>query len=92
MQIQMTGHGIEVSPALRELTEKKLRRVQHHNDRITSIRITFHVNKIRQIANAQVNVPGNIINANAESDDMYKTVDLLVNKIVAQLAKYKEKK
>ncbi len=91
MQIQMTGQGIDISPALRELTKKKLRRIQCHNDQITSIRITFHVNKIRQIADAQIGVPGSTINANAESTDMYKTIDLLVKKLEAQLSKYKKK-
>ena len=92
MQIQMTGHGVAVSPALRELTRKKLRRIQSHVDKITSIHITFHVNKIRQIADANIKVPGSMINAQAESTDMYKTIDMLIHKLLAQLGKYKNKK
>nr|WP_304986084.1 ribosome-associated translation inhibitor RaiA [Coxiella-like endosymbiont] len=54
--------------------------------------VTFHVNKIRQIADANLQLPGSKINAQAESEDMYKTVDLLIQKLQIQLAKYKAKK
>lgn len=91
MQIQMTGQGMDVTQALRDLTIKKLRRIQSHIEHIISIRITFHVNKVRQIADAKVGLPGNTINANAESNDMYKTIDLLIKKLQSQLARYKEK-
>ncbi|AKQ33422.1 ribosome hibernation-promoting factor, HPF/YfiA family [Candidatus Coxiella mudrowiae] len=92
MQIQMTGHGLHISPALRGLTEKKLKRLHPCFDEITNIHITFHVNKIRQIADANLQLPGSKINAQAESEDMYKTVDLLIQKLQIQLAKYKAKK
>ena len=92
MQIQMTGQGLDISSTLRKLTEKKLQRIKPHLDEIINVHITFHVNKIRQIADANIKLPGGTINAQAESDDMYKTVDLLMNKIQTQLAKYKAKK
>ena len=92
MQIQITGQGLDISSTLRELTEKKLQRIKSHLDEIISIHITFHINKIRQIADANIKLPGSTINAQAESDDMYKTVDFLMNKIQTQLAKYKAKK
>lgn len=92
MQIRVSGQGLDVSSTLRELMEKKLRRIKSHLDEMTNAHITFHVNKIRQVADANIKLPGGTINAQAESDDMYKTVDLLMNKIQTQLAKYKAKK
>ena len=91
MQIQIDGQGMEVSDALKTLTLKKLKRIESHIDNIKSVHITFKVNKIRQLANANVAVPGTVINAQAETNDMYKTVDLLVEKLMTQLTKYKEK-
>lgn len=91
MQIQIDGQGLDVTPALRELTLKKLKRIQSHIHNIQRIHIIFKVNKIRQIADANITVPGNLINARAESEDMYKTVDLLMEKLIKQLTKYKEK-
>lgn len=92
MQIQMTGHGLDISIALRELTEKKLNRLHPCCDAITNVRITFHVDKTRQIIDANLQLPGNTINAQAASEDMYKTIDLLMQKLQTQLKKYKSKK
>lgn len=91
MQIQITGNGLEVSPALKALTEKKLHRIETHASDILSIHIVFRVNKNQQLADAVIKLPHHIINAEAESEDMYKTVDLLIHKLLAQLTKYKEK-
>ncbi|MFW0079257.1 MAG: ribosome-associated translation inhibitor RaiA [Coxiella endosymbiont of Haemaphysalis qinghaiensis] len=92
MQIQMTGHGLDISTALRELAEKKLNRLHPCFDEITNIHITFRVDKIRQIADANLQLPGSRINAQAESEDMYQTIDLLIQKLQTQLTKYKSKK
>jgi putative sigma-54 modulation protein len=91
MQIQMTGHGTSISPALRELTEKKFQRLCTHYAAIDHVKITFSVEKIRQDAHAHITLPGATIDAHAESDDMYTTVDLLLKKLDIQLAKYKDK-
>ncbi|WP_267256578.1 ribosome hibernation-promoting factor, HPF/YfiA family [Coxiella endosymbiont of Ornithodoros maritimus] len=92
MHIQMTGQGVDISPALRELTKKKLHRIQPCRDEISNIHIIFHINKLKKIVDANVKLPGSTINAQAESDDMYKTVDLLMHKLENQLSKYKAKK
>lgn len=91
MQIQLTGQGMEVTDALRDLTNKKLNKIKKHNDHISHVHVTFKIDKLSQCAVANVSVPGSVINAQAESDDMYKTVDLLIHKIESQLAKHKEK-
>lgn len=91
MQVQYTGHNIEITQAIRDHIEKKLSRLKAQTDKITNIHIIFEVEKLRQIAEANVAVPGTMINAKAESEDMYKTVDLLIDKLNAQLTKYKEK-
>lgn len=91
MQLQMSGRNIEITPALRELTEKKLKKLEQHFTHITNIHIILEVNKIRQIAEAIVSIPKNTIHAQAESDDMYKTIDDLMEKLKSQLIKHKEK-
>lgn len=92
MQLQMTGNGADVSSALKEFTEKKLHRIESHAKDIVSIHINFQVDKSRQIAHATLKLPHQSINAEAESEDMYKTVDLLIDKLLAQLDKYKGKR
>ena len=91
MQLQMSGHNIDITPSLRELTEKKLKKLEQHFSHITNIHIILEVNKIRQIAEAIVTIPKTTIHAQAESEDMYKTIDDLIEKVKSQLIKHKEK-
>lgn len=58
MQMQMTGHNMDITQALREFTEKKLQRLEIYTDTITSTHITFNVDHSNQIVEAQINVPG----------------------------------
>lgn len=91
MTPQITGHHVEVTPALREFTEKKLARLKPHNEDITSIHITFNIEHLNQIAEAQILVPGQTIHAKAENENMYSAIDALIDKLSRQLIKYKEK-
>ena len=91
LPIQLSGHGLEITPTLRDFTNKKFTRLQKHAHSITSIHVIFDVNKLLQAAEATVHVPGLEIYASAESEDLYKTIDLLIDKLVRQLDRYKGK-
>jgi len=91
MKIIFTGHGIDVTPALQQFTTEKFNKIEKHFNRITSINVTFHMEKHTQIVEANVIVHKNELHARAESDIMYTAVDLLVDKLDKQLIKYKEK-
>lgn len=92
LNAQMTGHNLEITPAIREFTEKKLTRLKPHADSITSIHITFNIDHHDQVAEAQVTVPGQAIHAKASSSEsLYTAIDALIDKLSRQLIKYKEK-
>jgi putative sigma-54 modulation protein len=91
MQITISGHHVEVSPALREYVLTKFDRLQRHFDQITNTDVTLIVEKLVQKAEAKVHVSGADIFANAESEDMYAAIDLLADKLDRQLIKHKEK-
>ena len=91
MQINLTGHGVHVTPALRAFTEEKFGKLSKYFDRITSIHVIFDVDKDRQIAEATILVRKAEMYAKAESADMYSTIDSLVDKLHRQLVKHKEK-
>lgn len=91
MQIQYTTHNFEITEALRDHVEKKFTRLKSHSHNITNIHVILDVEKLRQIAEANISIPGSNVNAKAESEDMYKTIDLLVDKLNTQLVKLKEK-
>ena len=91
MQITITGHQLEVTEALREYINNKFAKLERHFDKITSIRVTLSVEKVMQKIDATLLIAGGEIIANAEHDDMYAAIDLLVDKLDRQLIKHKEK-
>ncbi|MFI4919732.1 MAG: ribosome hibernation-promoting factor, HPF/YfiA family [Legionellales bacterium] len=91
MQINITGHRIDVTSALRTFTEEKFDRLERHFDQITAIHVVFDVEKLRQIAEATILVAKDKLHASSESEDMYAAIDLLVDKLNKQLVKHKEK-
>lgn len=91
MNINFTGHKLEVTPAIRTFTTEKFDKLQRHFDNITSVNVTFDVEKLSQIAEAKIHVSGADIHARSESDDLYKAIDDLADKLDRQLLKHKEK-
>ena len=89
LPIQISGHDIEITEALREFINKKFMRLKKHSHTITSIHIFFNVTKHTQAAEATIHTPNHEISAKAESDDMYKTISALVDKLIRQLDKHK---
>ena len=90
MQIEITGHQFEVTPALKQLTEEKLNRLIKHANRINRIHVVFEVDNLAHCARATIHLPGTEVVASSRSHDMYKTVDTLVKKLARLLEKHKK--
>jgi putative sigma-54 modulation protein len=82
---------MELTPALREFTNAKFERLKKFKEHIISVHITFNVDKVNQIAEAKIKLHGTEIHAKSESENMYHTIDDLIDKVIRQLTKYKEK-
>jgi putative sigma-54 modulation protein len=91
MHIDITGHHIEITPALRKFTEEKFEKLTHHGCHINSIHVTFTVEKLSHLAEATIHVKKAEVHAHTESDNMYSAIDLLIDKLDRQLIKHKEK-
>lgn len=89
--IKFTGHNIEVTPALRAVTEEKMEKLGRHFDHITSVHVVFDVEKLNQIVEASLSLARFKVHARAESENMYTAIDDLVHKLDSQLAKHKGK-
>ena len=48
MNLQISGHHIEVTPALREYVENKLDPVVRHFDKVTGVSVVLSVEKLKQ--------------------------------------------
>jgi putative sigma-54 modulation protein len=92
MQLNVTGHHVEVTPSLRGYVEKKLERIGRHFDRVIDVHCVLTVEKLRQKAEATLHVSGNAIHADATEEDMYAAIDLLADKLDRCIKKHKEKR
>lgn len=91
MQINISGHHVEVTDSMKEYVSSKLERLNLHNDRITSTHVILSVDKLIQKAEATIHVSGKDLFAEATNDDLYAAIDALVDKLDRQLIKHKEK-
>lgn len=91
MQVNISGHHVEVTQALREYVNSKFERLNRHFDQITNSQVVLTVEKTRQRADATVHVSGADLVASAEHEDMYAAIDGLADKLDRQLIKHKEK-
>ena len=91
MQLTITGHHIDVTPALRNKVESKMGKLEKHFDHLTDIHCILTVEKLEHKAEATVNVSGGTIHADAIESDMYAAIDALFDKLDRQVIKYKEK-
>lgn len=92
MQLSVTGHHIEVTPALRGYVEKKLERITRHFDQVLDVHCVLTVEKLRQKAEATLHVSGSAIHADATDLDMYAAIDALTDKLDRCVKKHKEKR
>ena len=91
MQVNISGHQLDVTDALRDYIGEKLGRLERHFDKITNVQVTMEVEKLKQKIEATLHVAGGEVVANAEHQDMYAAIDLLADKLARQLIKHKEK-
>ena len=91
MNLQISGHHIEVTPALREYVETKLQRLQRHFDQHCEVRTQLALRKPDHHVEATVNLPGRTLHADASAPTMYAAIDLLADKLDRLLVKHKEK-
>ena len=91
MQIDITGHHVEVTPLLNSYIKDKVTRLKRHFDQVLNIHIILEVQKHNTLAEASLNVSGNHICAEATGHNMYAAIDFLTDKLDRQILKHKEK-
>jgi len=91
MQFSVTARNLEITPALRAYTEEKLSRLTRYLENIVTIHVVLSVNKHRQTAEVTLRVRELTIRAEEESDDLYSSIDLVVEKLERQILRYKER-
>ncbi|MEJ2345125.1 MAG: ribosome-associated translation inhibitor RaiA [Gammaproteobacteria bacterium] len=91
MQINITGHHVEITAALRDYVTGKMDRLERHFDHVTDVHVILSVEKLRHKAEATMHLSGNSVYADATEDDMYAAIDALADKLDRQVKRHKEK-
>ena len=91
MNVQLTGHHLDITPAIRGYVNAKLERITRHFDQVIDVNVVLSVDKLEQRIEANVHIPGRDIFCESVDADMYAAIDGLVDKLDRQIIKHKEK-
>ena len=91
MQLDITGHHVEVTEPLKEYVASKLNKIERHFDLVSDVHCILTVEKLRHKAEATVSVNGARIYADNTEADMYAAIDGLADKLERRVRKHKEK-
>ena len=92
MDMTVTGRHVEITPAIREYAGKKLDHIGIDFPRILSAHYILEVDKFRHIAELVLQCGNHItIEAREVSEDLYASIDRVVDKVARQMRKYKTK-
>ncbi|ARU03623.1 ribosomal subunit interface protein [Comamonas serinivorans] len=96
MNLTISGHHLEVTPALKDHVTNKLDRVTRHFDQVVDIKVLLSLDNSkekekRQRAECTIRVKGNDLHAESVNEDLYASIDELVDKLDRQINKHKEK-
>ncbi|WP_129775469.1 ribosome hibernation-promoting factor, HPF/YfiA family [Peristeroidobacter soli] len=91
MQLNVTGHHVDVTTSMKGYVEKKLDRIVRHSDHIIDVHCILRVEKLRHKAEAKVLLNGAMVYADAVDMDMYAAIDALADKLDRRVKKHKEK-
>lgn len=91
MNLKLTGNHVEITDPMREYVISKISKITRHFDHVIDVSVILSVDKLKQKAEANVHIRGKDIFVETDSEDMYASIDNLVDKLDRQILKHKEK-
>ena len=96
MNLTISGHHLELTPAIREHVQNKLERIKRHFDHVIDVTVILTVDKLpekekRQKAEINLRLRGKDIHVESIAHDLYAAIDTLIDKLYRQVIKYKTK-
>lgn len=91
MNLNVSGHRFEVTPAIRAYVNSKLERVTRHFDHVIDAHVILSVGKLQQKAEVTLHVRGKDLHCTSSEVDLYAAIDRLVDKLDRQVLKHKGK-
>ena len=97
MQLIINSKNIEVTGWLREYVEKKVGKLDRYLPTINEARVELSVENAksaedRQVCQLTIRSNGTILRAEEKTDDMFASIDAVLDKMYRQIARYKGKR
>ncbi|HJV75328.1 MAG TPA: ribosome-associated translation inhibitor RaiA [Noviherbaspirillum sp.] len=94
MNLTISGHHLELTPAIRDYVEAKLERIKRHFDHVIDVAVILAVEKLpekekRQKAEINLRLRGKDIHVESIAEDLYAAIDTLIDKLDRQVLKHK---
>ncbi len=74
MHLTVKGHHIEITPAMHDYVNQKFGKAWRHFDHVNEVHVVLGVEKLNQIAEVTVRLPGKDIHCEASHTDMYAAI------------------
>ncbi len=91
MQLDLSGHHVEITDSIREYTTSKFDKIKRHFDKVIDVHVVLSVEKLNHKAEATIHLNGIKIFAEDTQENMYAAIDALIDKLDRQVVKHKEK-
>jgi len=97
MELFIKGKNVEVTDRLRDYVEKKVGKLDRYLPSISEAWVELSTEgakaaQDRQVCQVTVRSNGTILRAEERSDDMFTSIDTVLNKMYRQIARYKGKR
>ena len=91
MQINISGHHVELTAALQDFIKTKMKRIERHFDHVMDVHVVLGSVRQQHTVEATVHVAGNNLHAESEHEDMYAAIDVLMDKLDRQVTRHKDR-
>jgi len=90
MQINIRGKNMEITPALQDYVGKRMNKLEKYlDDAHTDVQVTLSVVRESHIVDATISIGGLLLRGEEATQDMYASIDLVVDKLERQMHKFK---
>lgn len=91
MNLNITGHHLDVTPAIREYILTKMSRVLRHFDHVIDAQVILSLEPLKHRAELTLHVRGKDIHCQAAESNLYAAIDLLIDKVDRKVIQYKDR-
>jgi putative sigma-54 modulation protein len=92
MNITITARGYKAPERLKKYVTEKMTKKERLYEGVLDVDVILSYEKLTQIAEVKLNTANKLIIAKEKSDDIFKSIDLVIDNIERQIKRYKEKK